>query len=220
MDALYYPFHLCHERTLRHLLTEYERVHFRDYMAIQLTPLVGTTAYPDRMGDYYQEDLEADRIVQGHNVSGVLSPEVMASVNRDFEDPTWRALFHEALTSDHRFQRGLFDVPLETQAKGSTNASSGPWHALMGPEWEKRSYQVESVQALTKSPITPEEEPNYDYGFALIKTSAALVYTIRLCHQHNLVAVTDSQTHHQLLERTRQREHLDFPNHCVQREGY
>lgn len=49
-NVLYYPFHLCHERTLQRLLEEYGSIHFRDYMALQLTRMSGTTAYADRMG--------------------------------------------------------------------------------------------------------------------------------------------------------------------------
>ena len=66
MDALFYPFHLCHEKTLRGLLQKFHAIHFRDFMALQLTPLTGMTAFPDRMGDYYPEELEAGNIVQGH----------------------------------------------------------------------------------------------------------------------------------------------------------
>jgi len=40
--ALYYPFHLCSRDTLTHLLSAYALVHFRDYMALQLTPMCGT----------------------------------------------------------------------------------------------------------------------------------------------------------------------------------
>lgn len=53
MKALYYPFHLCHEKTPHRLLADFEQVHFRDFLALQLTSMVGTTAFPDRMGDSY-----------------------------------------------------------------------------------------------------------------------------------------------------------------------
>ena len=110
MNALYYPFHLCHEKTLHRVLADFEQIHFRDFMALQLTPFVGTTAFPDRMGDSYPEFLEAGRIVQGHHVSGVMSPELIASVNQDLQDPLWRtSLSSSSLLKDYRFQRGLFD---------------------------------------------------------------------------------------------------------------
>ena len=44
--ALYYPFHLCHERTLERLLKEYSVVHFRDFMALQLTPFMERQPFP------------------------------------------------------------------------------------------------------------------------------------------------------------------------------
>ncbi|MCZ6798878.1 MAG: hypothetical protein O7F12_00165, partial [Nitrospirae bacterium] len=70
MNALFYPFHLCHEQTLHILLVDFEHIHFRDFMALQLTPLMGTTAFPDRMGDYYPNLLKKGRLIQGHSVSG------------------------------------------------------------------------------------------------------------------------------------------------------
>ncbi len=73
MDALYYPFHLCHEQTLHQILKDYSPVHFLDFMALQFTPFMGATGFPDRMGDYYPELLESGRIIQGHDVSGPLS---------------------------------------------------------------------------------------------------------------------------------------------------
>ena len=44
-NALFHPFHLCAPHTLEALLARYDAVHFRDYMALRLTPLMGTTAY-------------------------------------------------------------------------------------------------------------------------------------------------------------------------------
>jgi len=92
-QALYYPFHLCHERTLMRLLDSYTSVHFRDYMALQLTQLSGTTAYADRMGGFHEALFKAGRIVQGYNVSGALDAEAIAAVNRDLADSTWRGSF-------------------------------------------------------------------------------------------------------------------------------
>nr|MBI3613820.1 hypothetical protein [Nitrospirota bacterium] len=109
-QGLYYPFHLCHERTLARLLDTYASVHFRDYMAMQLSPMSGTTAYVDRMGDAHGELVRAGRIVQGYSVSGAPDAEIVAAVNRDLADPIWRSLFHEALQENRRFQRGLLDL--------------------------------------------------------------------------------------------------------------
>src|SRR5262245_56022056 len=104
--ALYYPFHLCHERTLARLLETYRAVHFRDYMALQLTPLSGTTAYQDRMGHYHPALVETGQIVQGYSVSGPLDADAVSAVDRDLMDKTWRNIFHDGLKNDRRFQRG------------------------------------------------------------------------------------------------------------------
>ena len=69
--------------------------------------MVGTLAFPDRMGDDYPELLIVGRIVQGHSVSGPMSPDIVAAVNWDLEDTIWRSCFHEALKSNPQFQRGL-----------------------------------------------------------------------------------------------------------------
>ena len=102
-DALYYPFHLCHPATLELMLKRYPAAHFRDYMAIQLTPLTGTTAYRDRMGDQFPDLVRAGRIVQGYHVSGPLTGEVAEGVDRDLSDATWRAMFHRSLCEDRRW---------------------------------------------------------------------------------------------------------------------
>ncbi|TKB65850.1 MAG: hypothetical protein E8D52_15765 [Nitrospira sp.] len=61
--VLFYPFHLCHERTLQRLLERYQQVHFRDYMAIQISLFCGTMAFPDRMGDAFPDLLASKRLV-------------------------------------------------------------------------------------------------------------------------------------------------------------
>lgn len=220
MNALYYPFHLCHDLTLRRVCEEYGEVHFRDYMALQLTPLVGTTAFPDRIGDAHPELLKAGKIVQGHHVSGPMSSEVIIAVNRDLADLQWRTVFHDALTEDFRFQRGLFPL-LEKQGSAESATLAIPsWMTCGITEWKTMPYSVEAVQALTHRQLPGHEEERFEYGFALIKTAAALVNTIRLCRQLDLVAVTDSIAHHQLLTRTCQRDGIELLNHLIQREGY
>ena len=119
MNALYYPFHLCHDRTLARLLADYSIVHFRDFMALQLTPMVGTTAFPDRMGDDHPELLKAGRIVQGHNVSGAMSSETSNAVNRDLADAQWRGLFQESLLNNYRFQRGFISQTTKSIGQAS-----------------------------------------------------------------------------------------------------
>jgi hypothetical protein len=220
MKALYYPFHLCHEKTLQRLLADFEQVHFRDFMALQLTPMVGTTAFPDRMGDSYPEYLKAGRIVQGHNVSGSMSPEVIASVEQDLQDPIWRKSFHEFLMCDYRFQRGLFDDSQLPQVGSCDIGMSPVLLEFKKSDWIDKQYRVETVQILSRKPLVPEDSSRFEYGFALVKTSASLIYTIQLCQQNSLVAVTDSASHHRLLARSCTREQIDLANYCVKREGF
>jgi hypothetical protein len=218
--GLYYPFHLCHERTLQQLLARYESVHFRDYMALQLTPMSGTTAYSDRMGGSHQDLVNAGRIVQGYSVSGPLDQESMQAVNRDLGDAAWRGLFHDALREDRRFQRGLFDLSHAVRIGESLVPGAATLLRLLEPARSARSYSVEELQACSQRPLTIEEGYDFEYALALVKTSAALVYTVRLCRRHGLEAVTDSAGHFRLLQRSSEREGLDLPNDCLSRDGY
>ena len=220
MHALYYPFHLCHERILYRLLEDYESLHFRDFMALQLTPFMGTTAFPDRMGDYYPELLETGRIVQGHNVSGSMSRTVIDAVDRDLADSLWRSLFHAALQHDYRFQRGLFGVSELPRIGSSVAGHTSVLSKFASNHWPDKPYRVDTVKTLSRTSFTQEDGPGFEYGWALVKTAAALVYTIRLCHQFELSAVTDSPSHSRLLAQTCERDHLELSNACVAREGY
>lgn len=220
MNALYYPFHLCHDRTLEQLLADYQTVHFRDFMALQLTPMMGTTAFPDRMGDYHPDYVKAGRIIQGHNLNGAMTPETVLAVNQDLGDPQWRYIFQGSLIHDRRFQRGLFAAPLSLSTE-SVDAQPDPeWFQFRDKEWEHESFDVKMVQDWSRRRLQGEEATRFEYGWALIKTSASLHYTIRLCHQLNVVAVTDSSSHYHLLKRTSDREQIALHNACVKREGY
>ena len=216
MNALYYPFHLCHERTLEHLLKEYTVVHFRDFMALQLTPFMGTTAFPDRMGDYYPQLLEAGRIIQGHDVSGTLHPDLIAAVNHDLADPTWRSIFHEALSDDYRFQRTLFDESVIQKRSMEISFLS----TFRTPDWQATPFSVESVKTMSRKSLPHKDDPPFEYGWALVKTSAALTYTIRLCHQLHVAAVTDSASYHRLLTQSCGRQQIEISHSCIKREGY
>jgi hypothetical protein len=218
--ALYYPFHLCHERTLARLLAEYRAVHFRDYMALQLTPMSGTTACQDRMGQYHPELVETGRIVQGYPVSGPLDAETVRAVDRDLADRTWRTIFHDGLTNDRRFQRGLFDLSHSFAVGGSTVPGPAALLRLLEKKRMTQACSVEQARALSRRRLSFEDGYEFEYALALVKTSASLAYTIRLCRQHELDAVTDSKIHFQLLERTRSRDGLSLENRLVVREGY
>jgi hypothetical protein len=219
-SALYYPFHLCHEQTLMRLLDEYPSVYFRDYMGLQVTKMSGTTAYADRMGDAHKELVESGRIVQGLSVSGPLDHDMTEAVNRDLADSTWRAHFHQALTDDRRFQRGLFEVTHGMLIGGTLVPGPAAWLRLIEKHRHRQAYSVETLQDLSRRRLDLSEGYEYEYAFALVKTSAALQYTIRLANRHAVEAVTDSQFHYELLERTRMREQLTLQHRWIPREWY
>jgi hypothetical protein len=219
-SALYYPFHLCHEQTLARLLENYRTVHFRDYMALQLTSMSGTTAYQDRMGQYHPEMIQTGRIVQGHSVNGPLDADAASAVDRDLADKAWRAAFHDGLKNNRRFQRGLFDFSHSFAVGGSTVPGPAALLRLLEERRTNQACSVEQVQALSNRRLASDEGYDYEYALALVKTSAALVYTIRLCRQHTLEAVTDSEIHFQLLEQTCAREGIPLTNGLVVRDGY
>ena len=202
------------------LLENYRAVHFRDYMALQLTPMSGTTAYQDRMGQYYPALVETGQIVQGYSVSGPLDADAVAAVNRDLADQTWRNIFHDGLKIDRRFQRGLFDLSHSFVVGGSTMPGPAALLRLLEETRMAQACSVEQVQALTRRRMAPEEGYEFEYALALVKTSAALVYTIRLCRQHELEAVTDSEVHFKLLEQTCVRGGISLQNRQIAREGY
>ncbi|MCC2641667.1 MAG: hypothetical protein K0S45_2080 [Nitrospira sp.] len=214
-NALFYPFHLCAPLTLERLLARYRSIHFRDYMALRLTPLMGTMAYQDRMGDGHPTLVTTGRLVQGYNVSGPLDPAAVASVNRDLDDSGWRALFHEAIRSDRRFQRGLFDLTHAVRIGSTLVPGPAALLRLLEPERAGRPWSVALVQSLAGPALALDEAYHFEYGLALLKTAAAHCHTIRLAQEHDLVATTDSPTHHALLSRTLAREHMDLANELL-----
>lgn len=216
-NALFHPFHLCSPETLERLLSQYDSIHFRDYMALRLTALMGTTAYQDRMGDDHQALVTSGRIVQGYQVSGPLDAAAIAEVDRDLADPSWRDLFHAGLREDRRFQRGLFDLTHAMQIGGMLVPGPAALLRLLEPERGTNHCTVAQVQALAKPGLSLDEAYRFEYGLALLKTAAAQVYTIRLARAHNLIAVTDSHTHHSLLSRSVTRERIDLPYEYLRR---
>jgi hypothetical protein len=203
-QALFYPFHLCHKDTLAKLLLRFSTVHFRDFMALQFTPMVGMTASADRMGDSFPDLLAAGRLVQGYDVSGPLSLEVVAAIDRDLCDPAWRQLFDRFIWTNRRFQRGLFEAePLFQRTKNRL---------------EKIPFSVDRVTQLCTKSTT--EVSDLEYGLALVKTAASLAYTYRLALTHGLQVATDSSAHFELFEWTCRREHLTLANHLIVRKGY
>ena len=217
--ALFYPFHLCHARTLEALLRQFQSIHFRDYMALQLTPMSGTTAYQDRMGDEFPDLVADGRIVQGHEVNGPLPDDVVVVVDRDLRDDTWRRQVHDALRADRRFQRGLFDLTHAMTIGRSQVPGPAALLALTAAAYQERRYSVGDVAQLSRH-TNLDEGYAFEYGMALITTSAALVYTMKLAGALRLPVVTDSATHFALLTHTLDRERIPISNHLIEREGY
>lgn len=198
--AFYYPFHLCSRETLEHLLSRYALVHFRDYMALQLTPMSGTMAFPDHISDHYPDLYAEGHIVQGHNVSGPISEELGSRIDRDLDDHEWREIFHSALRDEPRFRRGFAE-------RGEDAAQFALW---LGERWRACPMSLAEVRQMSCQKLDPEGALAFEYGMMLIKTSAALWYTIQICQRQALVAATDSPAHDRLLTRILARERLQL----------
>ncbi len=218
--ALYYPFHLCHPETLRQLLERFATVHFRDFMALQLTPMSGMTAFQERMGRDFPELIATGRLVQGYNVSGPLAPDIIADIDHDLADKEWRRRFHEAFCRNRRFQRGLFDLTHSMRIGKTAVPGPAALLQLMDDEFQRRPFKVEDIQRLSRTPLTTEFGYRFEYGLALIKTSASLIYTGQLATKHDLIPATDSPAHFELFGYTLQRDHRAPANHLVIRQGY
>jgi hypothetical protein len=219
-DALYYPFHLCHEQTLSRLLALFQRIHFRDYMALRLSRFSGTTAYSDRMGGFFPDLVANGRLVQGYDVSGPLSQTTAAAIDRDLKDTDWRALFHQSLVNDRRFQRGLFELSHVMHIGGSPVPGPAAWLNLIDDARREHPYAVAALSRLSTQRLAGDAAYDYEYGLALLTTSAALTYTVQLSAAHALAVVTDSPAHHALLTRTAGREGFALANRLIDRTGY
>ena len=218
--ALFYPFHLCHPDTLVRLLTRFATVHFRDFMALQLTPMAGMTAFQDRMGMSFPDLIKSGRLVQGYDVSGPLPPAVATAIDHDLHDPLWRARFHTALRRDRRFQRGLFEPSHSLRIGDSLVPGPAALLRLMDDSFRRQVYDLGRVRALSKSSVTLEEGYHFEYGLALVKTSASLAYTQTLALAHQLQPVTDSPSHFALYAQSCARENWLRTNHLLTRVGY
>ena len=218
--ALFYPFHLCHPETLTRLMTRFATVHFRDFMAMQLTPMSGVTAFQDRMGMSFPELIESGRLVQGYDVSGPLSSLVAEAIDRDLRDPVWRAQFHAALCRDRRLQRGLFEPSHAVRIGESLVPGPAALLHLMDDSFREEPFDLTRVRTFSKRNVTLEEGYLFEYGLALVKTSASLVYTQMLALAHQLQPVTDSPAHFTLYTQSCARENWVRTNHLLTRVGY
>lgn len=207
-QAFYYPFHLCSHESLEHLLSRYALVHFRDYMALQLTPMSGTTAFPDRISDQCPDLYTQGRIVQGHNVSGPMSAEIGGRIDRDLADRDWREIFHSALRHEPRFRQGFAE-------RGEDAALFAPW---LGERWAACPMSLAEVRRMSCLKLDPERTLAFEYGMMLVKTSAALWYTIQICQRHELEAATDSPPYDRLLNRILTRDRLRLATYLWRRE--
>ena len=195
-------------------------IHFRDFMALQLTPMSGMTAFQDRMGMSFPDLIESKRLVQGYDVSGPLPPPVAAAINRDLKDPLWRARFHTALCQDRRLQRGLFEPSHSLRIGNSLVPGPAALLRLMDDSFRQRAYNLDQIRALSMTRLSLEEGYHCEYGVALVKTSAALVYTEALTQAHQLQPVTDSPAHFSLYTQSCIREDWPRSNHLLIRIGY
>jgi len=205
---------------LARLLTRFATVHFRDFMALQLTSMSGMTAFQDRMGMSFPDLITSGRLVQGYDVSGPLPPAVAIAIDRDLHDPLWRARFHTALCRDRRLQRGLFEPSHSLRIGDSLVPGPAALLRLMDDSFRQQAYDLGRVRALSKSSVTLEEGYHFEYGLALVKTSASLAYTQTLALAHQLQPVTDSSAHFSLYVQSCVRENWLRTNHLLIRVGY
>jgi len=180
----------------------------------------GMTAFQDRMGMTFPDLIESGRLVQGYDVSGPLSQTMAAAVDRDLHDPVWRTVFHRALCQDRRFQRGLFEPSHSLRIGKSLVPGPAALLHLMDHSYRQQDYDLDRVRALSKKTLALEEGYHFEYGLALVKTSASLVYTQTLALAHQLQPVTDSPSHFALYEQSCIRENWTRTNHLLIRRGY
>ncbi len=202
------------------LLARFATVHFRDFMALQLTPMSGMTAFQDRMGMSFPDLIESGRLVQGYDVSGPLPAPVAAAIDHDLHDPLWRACFHTALRQNRRLQRGLFEPSHSLRIGESLVPGPAALLRLMDDSFRQQAYDLAQVRALSKRSLTLEEGYHFEYGLALVKTSASLIYTQTLALAHQLQPATDSPAHFALYAQSCVRENWPRINHLLIRADY
>jgi len=94
-------------------------------------------------------------------------------IDRDLADPEWRRIFQAALRSTPRFRRGFAEHGEDAAGFGS----------LLDQRWETDPMSLAEVRRMSCHKLDPERALAFEYGLMLVKTSAALWYTIRLCQR-------------------------------------
>jgi len=79
---------------------------------------------------------------------------------------------------------------------------------------------VASLREWSQSLLTGRSAESFDYGFALLKTSVALVYTVQLATEHRWAVATDSPAHFSLLAHITRRDSIELHNYLITRHGY
>src|SRR3989441_11740183 len=70
-----------------------------------------------------------------------------------------------------------------------TTLFRSPWLRASWTEWP---VTLAEVRQMSRLKLDPERAIALEYGLMLVKTSASLWYTIQLCQQFGLDAITDS----------------------------
>jgi hypothetical protein len=168
------------------------------------------------MGDSFPDLLARERLVQGYHVSGPLNQDTGIAVDRDLTDSTWRTLFHRALVENRRFQRGLFDGADITGRDNDGTAEQTLIVRLRDVSFETTPFSVAGIRELSRRRLIGREADLFDYGLALLKTSASLVYTIQLATAGQLAVATDSRAHFTLFNRVVERMGVTIENILVE----
>ena len=122
--------------------------------------------------------------------------------------------------SDRRFQRGLFNLTHGVRIGPATVPGPAALLRLVEASRQHCPSSLRELQRLSERQLSLEEGYDYEYALALVKTSAALVYTIRLSVNYGLIAVTDSEAHFRLIERTCVRDQISINNRWIAGEMY
>ncbi|HEY7533116.1 MAG TPA: hypothetical protein VH681_10105, partial [Nitrospiraceae bacterium] len=115
---------------------------------------------------------------------------------------------------------GLFDIQHTMQIGKTTVPGPAALLTLMDRKFSHQSFTVQAIQTWSATPLILSEAYRFEYGFALLKTSASLAYTERLARRHHLQPVTDSPAHFELFEHMLRRERGRWANHLLVRQGY